>query len=92
MNTDETKKENKPNHIVTVKQDLCLTFIGLLLNCIRAYGIHNDKRFMELFLPLENYVNDCLDIPDGLDIVEESVALDCKVIDEEAYRNCLKQK
>ncbi len=72
---NSTAQEQHEKEIFRFKQSLNFHFMSILLTLI--HGCVLDKRFKELLKSLEDYVYDCLSIPDGLDILEEYVVCEC---------------
>lgn len=77
----KNKTEQKSDKSVTrLKHDTMWHFVSNYLYLLKGCGILNDKGFYRRYKSLEDYVNSKIDIPDGLEIIDEYVLVECKDI------------
>ncbi len=66
---------------IEVKQEIKWNFINDYLSLINSFGVMLDNGFLSRYQSLISYVNSKLsNIPDGYDIVEEYVVVECEQV------------
>lgn len=66
---------------IEVKQEIKWNFINDYLSLINSFGVMLDNGFLSRYKSLISYVNSKLsNIPDGYDIVEEYVVVECEQV------------
>lgn len=72
--------------IIQIKLPLKWYYMSLVLETLRGDGIMSEKEYGEYFKPLENYVNNQLIIPEGLEIKDEYVVCECIATEDKKTR------